>query len=108
MTTVEVVIQEGRVPALVDQGAAPPRLGLRCPESTGTTVRFRPERVSGFLRIQCPLSAGLHTRAQARRAIVDYIEVFFNRRRLHSSLGYLSPTEYEARRIHHRKAAQAA
>jgi putative transposase len=48
------------------------------------------------------------TRAQARRATVDYIEVFFNRRRLHSSLGYLSPAEYEAQRIHHHKAAQAA
>ena len=48
------------------------------------------------------------TRAQARRAIVDYIEVFFNRRRLHSSLGFLSPAEYEARRIHHHQAAQAA
>ena len=48
------------------------------------------------------------TRAQARRAVVDYIEVFYNRRRLHSSLGYLSPAEYEARRIHHHKAAQAA
>ena len=48
------------------------------------------------------------TRAQARRAIVDCIEVFFNRRRLHSSLGYLSPAEYEARKIHHQKAAQAA
>ena len=29
-------------------------------------------------------------RAQARRAIVDYIEVFYNRHRLHSSLGHLS------------------
>jgi len=48
------------------------------------------------------------TRGQARRAVVEYIEVFFNRRRLHSSLGYLSPAEYEAQRIHHRKAAQAA
>ena len=48
------------------------------------------------------------TRAQVRRAIVDYIEVFFNRRRLHSSLGHLSPSEYEARRIHHHRAAQAA
>ncbi len=38
------------------------------------------------------------TRAQARRAVVEYIEVFFNRRRLHSSLGYLSPAEYEAQR----------
>lgn len=47
------------------------------------------------------------TRAQVRREVVWYIEVFFNRRRLHSSLGYLSPDEYEAR-IHHHKAAQAA
>jgi putative transposase len=47
------------------------------------------------------------TRAQVRRAVVDYIEVFFNRRRLHSSLNYLTPAEYEAR-IHHHKAAQAA
>ncbi len=48
------------------------------------------------------------TRAQARRAIFEYIEVFYNRRRLHSSLGYLTPAEYEVRNIHHRKAAQAA
>jgi transposase InsO family protein len=48
------------------------------------------------------------TRAQARVAIVDYIEVFFNRRRLHSSLGYVTPAEYEARRIDRRKAALAA
>ncbi len=48
------------------------------------------------------------TRGQARRAIVDYIEAFFNRRRLQSSLGYLSPAEYEARRIHHHNAAQDA
>jgi transposase InsO family protein len=47
------------------------------------------------------------TRAQVRRAVVDYIEVFFNRRRLHSSLNYLTPAEYEAR-IHHQKAAHAA
>ena len=50
---------------------------------------------------------GWATRAQVRRAVVDYIEVFFNRRRLHSSLNYLTPAEYEAR-IHHQKAAQAA
>jgi transposase InsO family protein len=47
------------------------------------------------------------TRAQARRAVVNYIEAFFNRRRLHSSLGFLTPVEYEAR-IHHHMAAQAA
>lgn len=35
------------------------------------------------------------TRAEARRDIFDYIEVFYNRERLHSSLGYLSPLNYE-------------
>jgi putative transposase len=35
------------------------------------------------------------TRDQARAAVFDYIERFFNRRRLHSSLDYLSPAEYE-------------
>jgi putative transposase len=35
------------------------------------------------------------TRHQARTALFEYIEVFYNRRRRHSSLGYLSPLEYE-------------
>lgn len=35
------------------------------------------------------------TRAQARTAIVEYIEVFYNTQRRHSSLGYVSPAEYE-------------
>lgn len=34
-------------------------------------------------------------RAQARAAIVEYIEVFYNTKRRHSSLGYVSPAEYE-------------
>jgi len=35
------------------------------------------------------------TREAARSAIFEYLEVFYNRRRLHSSLGYLSPESYE-------------
>jgi transposase InsO family protein len=35
------------------------------------------------------------TRAQARRAIFEFVEVFYNRQRLHSTLGYVSPAEYE-------------
>jgi transposase InsO family protein len=36
------------------------------------------------------------SRAQARLAIFEYIEVFYNRKRRHSSLGYLSPEAFEA------------
>jgi transposase InsO family protein len=37
------------------------------------------------------------SRAAARRAIFEYVEVFYNRQRMHSALGYLSPVDYEAR-----------
>jgi putative transposase len=36
------------------------------------------------------------TRDEARRAIFEYIEVFYNRHRIHSTLGYMSPAEFEA------------
>ena len=35
------------------------------------------------------------TRQQAREAIFEYIEVFYNRQRLHSALGYASPSAFE-------------
>jgi len=36
------------------------------------------------------------TREQARQSIFEYIEVFYNRKRLHSSIGYQSPEAFEA------------
>jgi putative transposase len=39
--------------------------------------------------------ADFATRAEARAALVEYIEVFYNSKRRHSSLGYVSPAEYE-------------
>jgi transposase InsO family protein len=36
------------------------------------------------------------THAEARTAIFDYIETFYNRTRLHSSLAYLSPISFES------------
>ena len=36
------------------------------------------------------------TREEARARVFDYIEVFYNRERLHSALGYRSPAQFEA------------
>ncbi len=36
-----------------------------------------------------------HTRQEAQSAIFTYVEGFYNRRRRHSTLGYLSPVEFE-------------
>jgi putative transposase len=46
------------------------------------------------------------TRSEAEAAIHEYIEVFYNRRRRHSTLDNLSPAKYEA--LHESKAAQVA
>ena len=46
------------------------------------------------------------TRAGLRRAVFEYIEGWYNTRRLHSTLGYLSPAQYEA--VHHNADRQAA
>lgn len=57
------------------------------------------------LKNECVYRRVFATRAEARRAIFDYIEVFYNRRRRHSSLGYRSPADYEAARQSRKAAA---
>jgi putative transposase len=37
------------------------------------------------------------TQREVRTAVFEWIEVFYNRRRLHSTLSYLSPVDFEGR-----------
>lgn len=48
------------------------------------------------LEFELVMRSDWHTRDEARRAIFRYIETWYNRRRRHSTLGYVSPAAYEA------------
>jgi len=51
------------------------------------------ESFFGALKNEMSYRQSLPDRAQARFAVADYIEVFYNRQRLHSALGYRTPFE---------------
>ena len=53
---------------------------------------------SFFGRLKCEITPGemmFDTREQAKAELFEYLEVFYNRVRRHSSLGFLSPVEFE-------------
>lgn len=54
------------------------------------------ESFFGALKNELVYRTAFPTRTHARRAIAEYIEVFYNRQRLHSALGYRTPAEVEA------------
>ena len=47
------------------------------------------------LKVELIYQNHYQTRREAQRDIFEYIEIFYNRERLHSSLGYYTPEEYE-------------
>jgi putative transposase len=55
------------------------------------------ESFNGTLKQELVRGANWRSLAEARAALHEYIEVFYNRKRLHSSLGYLSPASFEAK-----------
>ncbi len=55
------------------------------------------ESFFGTLKGECIDGTSFQTRGQARQAIFEYVECFYNRVRRHSSLGYISPAAFEQR-----------
>ena len=53
------------------------------------------ERFFGTLKRECTSREHFKTHEEARTAIFEYIEAFYNRIRKHSTLGYLSPVQFE-------------
>jgi putative transposase len=55
------------------------------------------ESFFGTLKTELVHRARYRTRAEARASVFEWIECWYNRRRRHSSLGYISPEAFEAR-----------
>ena len=67
---------------------------LRCDDHLGHII------VAAFwstLKYELVYHHRFATRAEARTAIFDYIEIFYNRASLRSSLDYLSPANFESK-----------
>ena len=62
---------------------------------------------SFFATLECELLAQhtLRTHAEARATVFEWLEVFYNRQRRHSALGYLAPEVYERTVIPHTSGA---
>ena len=71
---------------------------LRCSMSHKGAVA---ESFFGTLKTELTNHEDYRTRAQAKQSLFEYIEVFYNRQRRHSTLGYLSPAEFERRNAHY-------
>lgn len=54
------------------------------------------------LKVEAIHGERFNTRNEAKQQVFEYIEVYYNRQRLHSTLGYLSPTQFE---LKHAKAS---
>jgi len=55
------------------------------------------ESFFGTLKTELVYHESYPTHEAARQSLFEYIEVFYNRQRRHSALGYISPTQFEAR-----------
>ena len=75
--------------------------GITCSMSRRANCWDNAPMESFFASLKKELTHGetYATREEARASLFEYIEVFYNRVRRHSSLGYMSPAEYETSRI---------
>jgi transposase InsO family protein len=66
------------------------------------------ESFFGTLKTELVYQQQYTTHREARSAVFEYVEVFYNWQRRHSALGYLSPAAYEARYQAEQTMTQAA
>jgi len=59
------------------------------------------ESLWATLKAELQIARPFNSKQEARLAIFDYIETFYNRRRLHSAIGYRAPIDFEAQLMAH-------
>ncbi len=72
--------------------------GSRAHQKIATEIFWRLQVAESFfstLKLELVYESAWQTRAEARADVFEYVEVFYNGQRLHSSLGYLSPVAFE-------------
>lgn len=75
--------------------------GLRCSMSARGNCydNAAMESWNHSLKVEAVHTERFSTRDQAKKHLFDYIEIYYNRQRLHSTLGYLSPEQFELSRV---------
>jgi putative transposase len=69
--------------------------GITCSMSRRGNCLDNAAMESWFGTMKTELSEDFESPFEAKRQLFNYIEVFYNRKRMHSSLGYVSPAEFE-------------
>jgi transposase InsO family protein len=70
-------------------------LGIECSMSRKGNCYDNAAMESFFARLKVELGESFESHADAWRQVFEYLEVFYNQQRLHSSNGYRSPAEFE-------------
>ncbi len=91
--------------ASIDYQQALDQLGVVCSMSRKGNCWDNAVAESFFatLKTECVYTRRFATKAEAREAIFEFVEVFYNRSRRHSTIGYMTPTEFEMKFIEEKK-----
>jgi transposase InsO family protein len=71
--------------------------GIQCSMSRRGDCYDNAAMESWFARLKTELGKDFESEEAAQSELFEYIEVFYNQKRLHSALGYMSPAQFERR-----------
>ena len=90
-----------RVARLMKQAGIQSKMAKRFVVTTDSkhTMQPAPDHLKRRFKTELVDDEDYKTKDEARASLLHYIEAFYNRRRRHSFLGYLSPVEFEAQGV---------